>query len=213
MACLSRHIELLVKEMPDSHWIKNLITGRWLENRNSPSIEKIKIWPTRDTFWNSDNCWKCLKALKCLKFILESWKIFNTSPFLCYVFPLSPSSYTESCLSWLTVVTELRLIASLAFRNLLFLVALDICTYVSVSRLDLVLKSQKCDHTSKGWSIIPSLSSSGPGPGQVQAKSRSGRSEIDLSLTIFLVFTTTTHPPPTQTFFLALEGSRHVRWT
>ena len=46
---------------------------------------------------------------------------------------------------------------------------------------------------------------------QVQVRSRSGRSEIDLSLTLFLVFITT--HLPTETFFLALKGSRQVRWT
>ena len=57
------------------------------------------------------------------------------------------------------------------------------------------------------------LSSSGPGPGQVQVRSRSKSSEIDLSHTLFLVFTTH-HPPPTRNFFfLALKGSRQVRWT
>ena len=48
--------------------------------------------------------------------------------------------------------------------------------------------------------------------GQSQAKSSSENSkmkDLDLSSTLFLVFTT--HPP--VTFFLALEGTGHVRWT
>ena len=60
--------------------------------------------------------------------------------------------------------------------------------------------------------FLLSSSGSGPGPGWVKVRWGSGGSDLDELSNIF-GFHHHHHLPAPQTFFLASEGSRHVRWT